>query len=56
VIFEEFKDGNMELTLDAIFPICGSSRRSAFRTPGTRKEEKLLDAKQLASAGTFGGI
>src|SRR5688572_20682540 len=50
VIFEEFKGtGNMELTLDRnisnqrIYPaidIAGS---------GTRKEEKLLDAKQLAA-------
>ena len=51
VIFEEFKGtGNMELTLDRnlsnsrIYPaidIAGS---------GTRKEEKLLDAKQMAAA------
>ena len=51
VIFEEFKGtGNMELTLDRnlsnsrIYPaidIAGS---------GTRKEEKLLDARQLAAA------
>jgi transcription termination factor Rho len=51
VIFEEFKGtGNMELTLDRnlansrIFPAID------IASSGTRKEEKLFDAKQLASA------
>jgi transcription termination factor Rho len=51
VIFEEFKGtGNMELTLDRnlanqrIYPAID------IAASGTRKEEKLLDAKALASA------
>ncbi len=51
VIFEEFKGtGNMELTLDRnlanqrIYPAID------IASSGTRKEEKLLDAKALASA------
>ena len=51
VIFEEFKGtGNMELTLDRnlanqrIYPAID------IASSGTRKEEKLLDAKGLASA------
>src|SRR6185437_14730583 len=51
VIFEEFKGtGNMELTLDRglanqrIWPALDIAQS------GTRKEEKLLDAKQLAAA------
>jgi transcription termination factor Rho len=51
VIFEEFKGtGNMELTLDRdlanqrIFPALDIAQT------GTRKEEKLLDEKQLAAA------
>jgi transcription termination factor Rho len=51
VIFEEFKGtGNMELTLDRnlsnqrIYPAID------IASSGTRKEEKLLDAKQLAAA------
>ena len=51
VIFEEFKGtGNMELTLDRnlanqrIYPALNIAES------GTRKEEKLLDAKQLAAA------
>jgi transcription termination factor Rho len=51
VIFEEFKGtGNMELTLDRqlsnqrLFPALN------ILQSGTRKEEKLLDARQLAAA------
>ncbi len=51
VIFEEFKGtGNMELTLDRnianqrIYPAID------IASSGTRKEEKLFDSKQLASA------
>src|SRR5213078_303044 len=51
VIFEEFKGtGNMELTLDRnisnqrIFPALNIAEC------GTRKEEKLLDTKQLAAS------
>jgi transcription termination factor Rho len=51
VIFEEFKGtGNMELTLDRnlanqrIYPAID------IASSGTRKEEKLFDARQLASA------
>jgi transcription termination factor Rho len=51
VIFEEFKGtGNMELTLDRnlanqrIYPAID------IASSGTRKEEKLLDTKQLAAA------
>src|SRR3978361_732316 len=51
VIFEEFKGtGNMELTLDRnlanmrIYPALNITQS------GTRKEEKLLDAKQLAAS------
>jgi transcription termination factor Rho len=51
VIFEEFKGtGNMELTLDRnlanarIFPALNIAQS------GTRKEEKLLDEKQMAAA------
>jgi transcription termination factor Rho len=54
VIFEEFKGtGNMELTLDRklsdlrIFPAINIAES------GTRKEEKLLDEKQLAGSRTI---
>ena len=54
VIFEEFKGtGNMELTLDRglanqrIWPALDIAQS------GTRKEEKLLDARQLAAAGNL---
>src|SRR5438093_2302842 len=54
VIFEEFKGtGNMELTLDRnlsnqrIFPALNIAQS------GTRKEEKLMDEKQLAGARTI---
>jgi transcription termination factor Rho len=54
VIFEEFKGtGNMELTLDRnlsnmrIFPALNIAQS------GTRKEEKLLDAKSLAACHTI---
>ena len=51
VIFEEFKGtGNMELTLDR--NLANQRIYPAINIPqtGTRKEEKLLDEKQLAAA------
>jgi transcription termination factor Rho len=51
VIFEEFKGtGNMELTLDR--QLANQRLFPAFNIlqSGTRKEEKLLDARQLAAA------
>jgi transcription termination factor Rho len=51
VIFEEFKGtGNMELTLDRNLANQRLYPAIDIASSGTRKEEKLLDAKQLASA------
>jgi transcription termination factor Rho len=51
VIFEEFKGtGNMELTLDRNLSNSRIYPAIDIASSGTRKEEKLLDAKALASA------
>jgi len=51
VIFEEFKGtGNMELTLDRNLANQRIYPSIDIASSGTRKEEKLLDAKGLASA------
>jgi transcription termination factor Rho len=51
VIFEEFKGtGNMELTLDRNLANLRMWPALNITSTGTRKEEKLLDEKQLAGA------
>jgi transcription termination factor Rho len=51
VIFEEFKGtGNMELTLDRNLANLRIWPALNIAESGTRKEEKLLDARQLAAA------
>jgi transcription termination factor Rho len=51
VIFEEFKGtGNLELTLDRGLANARIYPALNIAESGTRKEEKLLDAKQLAGA------
>ncbi len=51
VIFEEFKGtGNMELTLDRNLSNSRMYPAIDIASSGTRKEEKLLDAKQLLAA------
>jgi transcription termination factor Rho len=51
VIFEEFKGtGNMELTLDRNLSNSRIYPAIDIAASGTRKEEKLLDAKQLLAA------
>ena len=51
VIFEEFKGtGNMELTLDRNLSNSRIYPAIDIASSGTRKEEKLLDAKQLIAA------
>jgi transcription termination factor Rho len=51
IIFEEFKGtGNMELTLDRNLSNSRIYPAIDIASSGTRKEEKLLDAKQLLAA------
>jgi transcription termination factor Rho len=51
VIFEEFKGtGNMELTLDRKLANSRIYPALDIAQSGTRKEEKLLDARQLSAA------
>ncbi len=54
VIFEEFKGtGNMELTLDRNLANSRIYPALDIASSGTRKEEKLMDEKQLAGARTI---
>jgi transcription termination factor Rho len=54
VIFEEFKGtGNMELTLDRNLANLRIYPALNIPSSGTRKEEKLMDDKQLAGARTI---
>src|SRR3989440_2769390 len=54
VIFEEFKGtGNMELTLDRNLANSRIYPALNIASSGTRKEEKLMDEKQLAGARTI---
>src|SRR5687767_3790126 len=54
VIFEEFKGtGNMELTLDRNLANLRMFPALNIASSGTRKEEKLMDEKQLAGARTI---